>query len=316
MSYNLNKFPADVSRLFKSRPPLEYRKPVDYPLEKRQTCPHISGVAQLLQTSLSNYVKQFPEGSDNAHLRKYEEAANHKDDEHQQLDSELRRWNPQSDPNMKDTDPYRTIFVGRLPYDISEVELQKKFSEFGEIEKVRVVRDKIDNNPKGYAFVVFTDAQSSRAACKEYGLHRGIEIKGRTCIVDIERGRTVKYFKPRRLGGGLGGRGYTKVDKMAKFSTSPAAKYGDKSQRRPTYEPKRFAGSWPARPRYSGPSRFSQSTPPVRMPAPGHFAGSEPQGPREPVMATPALPVKSSYRSRNSRAQETRETSKIEEPDY
>jgi len=39
----------------------------------------------------------------------------------------------------------------------------------------------------------------------------GIRIKDRRVLVDVERGRTVKGWKPRRLGGGLGGRGYTKV---------------------------------------------------------------------------------------------------------
>ncbi|TDZ37014.1 U1 small nuclear ribonucleoprotein 70 kDa-like protein [Colletotrichum spinosum] len=39
----------------------------------------------------------------------------------------------------------------------------------------------------------------------------GIRIKDRRIKVDVERGRTVKGWVPRRLGGGLGGRGYTKA---------------------------------------------------------------------------------------------------------
>src|SRR5437763_95237 len=39
----------------------------------------------------------------------------------------------------------------------------------------------------------------------------GIRIKDRRIKVDVERGRTVKGWRPRRLGGGLGGRGYTKA---------------------------------------------------------------------------------------------------------
>lgn len=38
-----------------------------------------------------------------------------------------------------------------------------------------------------------------------------MRIKDRRVLVDVERGRTVKGWKPRRLGGGLGGRGYTKT---------------------------------------------------------------------------------------------------------
>lgn len=32
----------------------------------------------------------------------------------------------------------------------------------------------------------------------------GMKIEGRRILVDIERGRTVNTFRPRRLGGGLG----------------------------------------------------------------------------------------------------------------
>lgn len=39
----------------------------------------------------------------------------------------------------------------------------------------------------------------------------GIRIKDRRIKVDVERGRTVKGWLPRRFGGGLGGRGYTKA---------------------------------------------------------------------------------------------------------
>lgn len=320
MSYNITKFPADVSRLFRPRPPLAYKKPVDYPLEKRQTCPHITDVSKILEKSLAGYLDDFPQGSDNKHLNKYEIAASSKTTERRELEDKLGDWDPQSDPNIKDTDPFRTVFVGRLPYDISEIELQRKFNEFGEIEKVRVVRDKTTNQSKGYAFVVFTDPQSSKSACKEYGLHRGIEIKGRTCIVDIERGRTVKYFKPRRLGGGLGGRGYTKADKMARISNNPAFRYGDRPHRKPAYEANRFPPNYAPKPRYTGPSRFSNTTAPISSPSPApaqqryipHDVSA--QIPSEPAFS--ATPVQTSYRSRNARAQETRQTSKPEEFDY
>src|SRR3954466_5415086 len=39
----------------------------------------------------------------------------------------------------------------------------------------------------------------------------GIRIKDRRVLVDVERGRTTRGWKPRRFGGGLGGRGYTKA---------------------------------------------------------------------------------------------------------
>ncbi|QLG73872.1 hypothetical protein HG535_0F03830 [Zygotorulaspora mrakii] len=303
MNHNISKFPPDVSKLFKARPPLQYKRQVDYPLEKRQTNPHITGVSHLLGSQLNEYRNRFSEGSSNEHIKEYEKAVTSKINELRSLDEKLKNWEPNNDPNIKHTDPYRTIFVGRLSYEVNEVELQKEFIKFGEIEKVRVVRDKITNKSRGYAFVVFTNPQSSKLACKEIGVHRGLEIGGRTCIVDIERGRTVKYFKPRRLGGGLGGRGYTKMYRKS-----------DRPFRRPVMErdpvilpnPKTF----PTRPVYTGPSRFSRS------PASTQTASSMPSNRYGANAGQEVPPVQTSYRSRNARAQESNKVQKTEEPDY
>src|ERR1700712_5392837 len=52
-----------------------------------------------------------------------------------------------------------------------------------------------------------SDFLHSTAAYKET---ENLRIKGRKVVVDVERGRTVNGWRPRRFGGGLGGRGYTK----------------------------------------------------------------------------------------------------------
>jgi U1 small nuclear ribonucleoprotein 70kDa len=62
-------------------------------------------------------------------------------------------------------------------------------------------------------FLLFT------AAYKETD---GIRIKDRRVCVDVERGRLVTGWKPRRFGGGLGGRGYTKQS-IAKPGFGPPA---------------------------------------------------------------------------------------------
>lgn len=46
-------------------------------------------------------------------------------------------------------------------------------------------------------------AHTLSAAYKESD---GLHIMGKRILVDVERGRTVRGWKPRRLGGGLGGR--------------------------------------------------------------------------------------------------------------
>jgi U1 small nuclear ribonucleoprotein len=54
---------------------------------------------------------------------------------------------------------------------------------------------------------VYEREKDMKAAYKETD---GIKIKDRRVLVDVERGRTVSGWRPRRFGGGLGGRGYTK----------------------------------------------------------------------------------------------------------
>lgn len=258
------KFPQNVSKLFRPGPPLQYKKPVDYPVEERKTANKIQGLSGYLG-ALDTYRSEHPEGSENGHLDAYNAAENARQVEAKALNAKLAIWNPDEDPNIADSDPYRTIFVGRLPFAVTEVELQKEFVRFGEIEKVRVVRDKTSNKSRGYGFIMFKDEISARSACREIGVHRGVQIGGRPVIVDIERGRTVKYFTPRRLGGGLGGRGYMKRDKLAKLASAVAK---DEPKTTPRGPP---PSSFPSGPRsrfnaYSGaPARAAP--PPERAPA-------------------------------------------------
>ncbi|CCF60705.1 hypothetical protein KAFR_0L00970 [Kazachstania africana CBS 2517] len=206
MSYNISKFPSDVTRLFKPNPPLPYKRPSDYPEEQRRTNPNITPVSNYL-AQLTDYINEYSDGTPNKHLEAYEEIRTSQLQNLEYLHNELQKWDPMNDVNSQNTDPYKTIFIGRLPYNVTEIELQKIFIKFGEIEKIRIVKDIKTDKPKGYGFILFNEANAAKMAVREIGTHRGIEINGRSCIVDIERGRSVKYFKPRRLGGGLGGRG-------------------------------------------------------------------------------------------------------------
>lgn len=61
---------------------------------------------------------------------------------------------------------------------------------------------------------------STTAAYKEAD---GLAILGKKILVDVERGRTVRDWKPRRLGGGLGGR--PKPEPPA-FKSAPAPSGG------------------------------------------------------------------------------------------
>jgi U1 small nuclear ribonucleoprotein 70kDa len=114
-------------------------------------------------------------------------------------------------------------------YETTEDTLQREFETYGPIKHIRLVREKkpasavaaadgadgktqVDNNgsvelidtgkSRGYAFIEFERAEDMKEAFK-YADER--EIDGRRIKVDVERGRVEKNWKPRRLGGGLGG---------------------------------------------------------------------------------------------------------------
>lgn len=56
------------------------------------------------------------------------------------------------------------IFVGGISYSITEQELEEVFSQFGEVINVRIVRDYETGKSRGFAFVMFRDAESVEKA--------------------------------------------------------------------------------------------------------------------------------------------------------
>ena len=99
-------------------------------------------------------------------------------------------------------DAFKTLFVGRLSYGVDDRKLKREMERYGRVKKLRLVNDSKSGKPRGYAFVEFEDERDMKVAYKQAD---GMRIDGKRVVVDVERGRTVKGWKPRRLGGGLGG---------------------------------------------------------------------------------------------------------------
>nr|KAJ3420814.1 U1 small nuclear ribonucleoprotein 70 kDa [Polyrhizophydium stewartii] len=89
----------------------------------------------------------------------------------------------------------------RLSYETSEKRLKREFEEYGKVVSVRIVRDVKTSKSRGYAFVEFSREDDMKSAARQAS---GLRIDGRVILCDVERGRTVQDWKPRRLGGGLG----------------------------------------------------------------------------------------------------------------
>ncbi|CAH1116547.1 unnamed protein product [Phaedon cochleariae] len=99
--------------------------------------------------------------------------------------------------------PECTVFVSRLSYKTTKDTIKEVFSKYGKLRRFRLVRDIVTGMPKGYAFIEY---ESERSAEEAYRKANKINIDGSTIFVDFECERLLKEWKPRRLGGGFGGR--------------------------------------------------------------------------------------------------------------
>merc|ERR1712166_506246 len=95
---------------------------------------------------------------------------------------------------------------------MGEKKLKREFEVFGSIKKVRMVYDQ-KGRPRGYAFIEYEHERDLKNAYKQGD---GKKIDGRRVMVDVERGRTVEGWLPRRLGGGRGPGRQGKIGKKKK----------------------------------------------------------------------------------------------------
>ncbi|XP_055679706.1 RNA-binding motif protein, X-linked 2-like [Lutzomyia longipalpis] len=81
-------------------------------------------------------------------------------------------------------DQYRNsawIFVGGLPYDLTEGDVIAVFSQYGEIVNINLVRDKVTGKQKGFCFLCYEDQRSTILAVDNLN---GIKLLGKTLRVD------------------------------------------------------------------------------------------------------------------------------------
>jgi RNA-binding motif X-linked protein 2 len=76
------------------------------------------------------------------------------------------------------------VYVGGLPFDVSEGDIVTIFSQFGTPTHVNLVRDKETGKSKGFAFLKYEDQRSCDLAVDNLG---GAEVLGRVLRVDHTR---------------------------------------------------------------------------------------------------------------------------------
>ncbi|MGF1678522.1 MAG: RNA recognition motif domain-containing protein [Candidatus Methylacidiphilales bacterium] len=78
------------------------------------------------------------------------------------------------------------MFVGNLPFKVTEGELQDLFAQYGEVNDVFIPLDRATRRPRGFAFVTMDDDSAARKAID--GLN-GHELGGRAINVNEARPR-------------------------------------------------------------------------------------------------------------------------------
>ena len=91
----------------------------------------------------------------------------------------------------------RKLYVGNLPYETSDQDLQTLFAAAGTVESVNVMRDTATGRARGFAFVEVSTDEEAQAAIRQLADYN---LGGRTLTVNEARPKS-------ESGGGGGGRG-------------------------------------------------------------------------------------------------------------
>ncbi|EJE51000.1 RRM domain-containing RNA-binding protein [Acidovorax sp. CF316] len=99
------------------------------------------------------------------------------------------------------------IYVGNLPYSVTDSTLESNFSEFGNVTSAKVMMDRETGRSKGFGFVEMASAEVAQAAIT--GLH-GMSVDGRSIVVNLARPREERSSGS----GGYGAGGYSASNRV------------------------------------------------------------------------------------------------------
>jgi RNA recognition motif-containing protein len=75
----------------------------------------------------------------------------------------------------------KRLYVGNLPYSVSEQDLTDKFGAFGTVESVNVITDRDSGRSKGFGFVEMATDDEAQKAIEEIN---GTDYDGRPVTVN------------------------------------------------------------------------------------------------------------------------------------
>ena len=88
------------------------------------------------------------------------------------------------------------IYVGNLPYSVTDADLRAAFAPFGDVSEVNLISDRFTGESKGFGFVEMPSNSHADAAIKALN---GTDMKGRNITVNQAK---PKSDRPSHGGGG------------------------------------------------------------------------------------------------------------------
>ena len=95
----------------------------------------------------------------------------------------------------------KKLYVGNLPYQTTEGDLEQLFGEMGAVDSVRIITDRETGRNRGFGFIEMNSDEDADKAIEKFNQY---ELEGRALTVNEARPREDRG----RGGGGGGGGGY------------------------------------------------------------------------------------------------------------
>jgi RNA recognition motif-containing protein len=80
----------------------------------------------------------------------------------------------------------KKLYVGGLPYSVTDEQLMELFEAHGTVESAKVITDRYTDRSRGFGFVEMSTVEEAEAAIQALN---GSELGGRTLTVNISKPR-------------------------------------------------------------------------------------------------------------------------------
>src|SRR5260221_8336094 len=98
----------------------------------------------------------------------------------------------------------KRLFVGKLPYETTNNQLEELFGTVGKVESVHLITDKFTGQGKGFGFVEMGSEEEAKKAIETLNGHN---VGGRSIVVSEAKPQEDRPRGGGGFGGGGGGRG-------------------------------------------------------------------------------------------------------------